>query len=120
MATLVEMPELQSTDRCKSQDAGNNQGRDTSPKDDGLMEQILENMRSTPWEEALKRIASSRHIRRGKVLSIRRQLTQGTYQMEDRLDGAIDRVLEECVFVFDAGCWRRTSHRMTMTCCTMR
>jgi hypothetical protein len=94
MATLVEMPELQSTDRCKSQDAGNNQGRDTSPKDDGLMEQILENMRSTPWEEALKRIASSRHIRRGKVLSIRRQLTQGTYQMEDRLDGAIDGVFE--------------------------
>jgi len=94
MATLVEMPELQSTDRCKSQDAGNNQGRDASPNDDGLMEQILENMRSTPWEEALKRIASSPHIRRGKVLSVRRQLTEGTYQIEDRLDGAIDGVLE--------------------------
>jgi len=25
----------------------------------------------------------------------------------------------DCVFVFDAGSWRRTSHRMTMTCCTM-
>lgn len=25
----------------------------------------------------------------------------------------------DCVFVFDAGCWRRTSHRMTMTCCTL-
>ena len=58
------------------------------------MEQILENMRSTPWEEVLKRIASSPHIRRGKVLSIRRQITEGTYEIEDRLDGAIDGVLE--------------------------
>jgi hypothetical protein len=120
MARIATVTELQPAGRRIPLEARNDQGRDTSPKDDGLMEQILENMRSTPWEEALKRIASSRHIRRGKVLSIRRQLTQGTYQMEDRLDGAIDRVLEECVFVFDAGCWRRTSHRMTMTCCTMR
>jgi hypothetical protein len=25
----------------------------------------------------------------------------------------------DCVFVFDAGCWRRTSHRMTMACRAM-
>jgi hypothetical protein len=25
----------------------------------------------------------------------------------------------DCVLVFDAGSWHRTSHRMTMTCCTM-
>jgi hypothetical protein len=25
----------------------------------------------------------------------------------------------DCVCVFDAGCWRRTSHRMTMTCCAL-
>jgi len=58
------------------------------------MEQILVNMSSTPWEEVLKRIASSPHIRRGKVLSIRRQIAEGTYEIEDRLDGAIDGVLE--------------------------
>jgi hypothetical protein len=51
-------------------------------------------MRSTPWEEVLKRIASSPYIRRGKVLSIRRQITEGTYDIEERLDGAVDRVLE--------------------------
>ncbi len=94
MATLVEMPELQSTDRCKSQDAGNHQGRDASPNDDVSMEQILENMSSAPWEDVLKRIACSPHIRRGKVLSIRRQITEGTYEIEHRLDGAIDGVLE--------------------------
>jgi hypothetical protein len=94
MVTLVEMPEVQSKDRCKSQGAGNSQGRDAPSRGDGLMERILENMGSTPWEEVSKRIASSPDIRRGKVLSIRRQITESTYQVEDRLDGVIDRVLE--------------------------
>jgi hypothetical protein len=58
------------------------------------MEQILENMNRTPWEEVLKRIASSPHIRRGKVTNIRRQIAKGTYEVGDRLDGAIDRLLE--------------------------
>jgi len=94
MARMAAVLELQPTDRRKSQDAGNNQRRDASPNDDGLMEQILENMRSTPWEEVVKRTASSPHIRRDKVLSIRRQITEGTYEIEDRLDGAIGGVLE--------------------------
>jgi len=119
MARMAAVPELQPTDRRKSQDAGNDQRRDASPNDDGLMEQILENMRSTPGEEVLKRIAASPDIRRDKVLSIRRQITEGTYEVAGRLDRAIDRVREDCVFVLDAGGWRRTSHRMTMTCCTM-
>ena len=118
MARMAAVLELQPTDRRKSQDAGNNQRRDASPDDDGLMEQILENMRSTPWEEVLKRTASSPHIRRDKVLSIRRQITEGTYEVAGRLDTAMDRVLEDCAFVFDPGGCRRTSHRMTMTCCT--
>ena len=118
MARIAAVLELQPTDRRKSQDAGNNQRPDASPNDDGLMEQILENMRSTPGEVVLQRIAASPHIRRGKVLTIRRQITEGTYEVAGRLDRAMDRVLEDCVLVFDAGCWRRTSHRMTMTCCT--
>ncbi len=119
MATLVERPELQSTDRCKSQDTGNSQGRDASANNDGLMKQILRDLSTTPQEEVLKKIASLPRARQDKVLDIRRQLTEGTYKVPDRLDWAIDRVVEECVFVFDAGCWRRTSHRMTMTCCSM-
>ena len=83
------------------------------------MEQILEDLSTTPPEEVLKKIASLSDIRRGKVLDIRRRLTEGTYDVAGRLDMAMDRVLEDCVFVFDAGCWRRTSHRMTMTCCTV-
>jgi len=42
----------------------------------------------------LKRIAFLPLIRQGKVLDIRRQITDGTYELADRLDKAIDRVLE--------------------------
>jgi anti-sigma28 factor (negative regulator of flagellin synthesis) len=59
-----------------------------------LVERIIENMGSTPWEEVSQRIAFLPGIRRDKVLSVRRQITEGTYEVEDRLDGAIDRVLD--------------------------
>ena len=86
--------ELRPTDRRKPQDARYDQGCDTSPDGDVLMEHILENMNTTPPEEVLKRITSLPNIRRGKVLDIRRQLTEGTYEVAGRLDRAIDRVLE--------------------------
>jgi hypothetical protein len=119
MARTVKSMELQPDDPRKPQDAKNAQGRDAAPMGDPLLEQILENMDMTPPEEVLQRIASLPDIRRGKVLDIRRRLREGTYEVAGRLDRAMDRVLEDCVFVFDAGCWRRTSHRMTMTCCTV-
>jgi len=87
--------ELQPTDRRRSQNARNDQGRDTSPNGDVSLEQILENMNTTPQEEeVLKRITSLPDIRRCKVLDIRRQLTEETYEVADRLDRATDRVLE--------------------------
>jgi hypothetical protein len=93
-STVLERPELQSTGLCKTRDAANGLGGESSPSDDVAMERILETMNTTPWEEVLKRIACSPHIRRDKVLSVRRQITEGTYEIEDRLDGAIDRMLE--------------------------
>ena len=59
-----------------------------------MMEYILENMKTTPPEEVLKRIASLPPSRRAKVLDIRLQLAEGTYEVTDRLNKAIDRVLE--------------------------
>jgi fido (protein-threonine AMPylation protein) len=94
MATIAAVTDLQLTDPCISQNAGNDQGRDTSPNGDVLMEQILENINTTPQEEVLKRIASLPDIRLCKVLNIHRQLTEGTYEVAGRLDRAIDRVLE--------------------------
>jgi anti-sigma28 factor (negative regulator of flagellin synthesis) len=59
-----------------------------------LMEHIFENMNTTPPEEVLKRITSLPPNRQAKVLDIRRQIADGTYQVAARLDTVIDRVLE--------------------------
>ena len=59
-----------------------------------MMERILGNINTTPQEDVLKRITSLPPNRQGKVLTIRRQIADGTYEMADRLDKSIDRVLE--------------------------
>ncbi len=94
MARTAAVMELRSADRRRSQDAAYDPGCDTSPNGDVLMEYILENMNTTPQEEVLKRIASLPPNRQGKVLDIRRQIADGTYEVADRLDAVIDRVLE--------------------------
>ena len=94
MARIAALMELRPTDRRKPRDARYDQGCDTSPKGDVLMERILKNMKATPPEEVLKRITSLPPNRRSKVLEIRRQLAAGTYEVAGRLDRAIDRLLE--------------------------
>ena len=94
MTTTATVVELQLADPRRSQDARNDQGRDTAPNGDMLMERILGNMKATPQEEVLKRIASLPDIRRGKVLRVRRQVTDGTYEVANQLDEAMGHVLE--------------------------
>ncbi len=94
MARIALVMELRPTDRRKPQDARCDQGRDTSRDVDAVMEQILANLNTTPQEEVLKRITSLPPNRRSKVLNIRRQIADGTYEVADRLDMAVDRVLE--------------------------
>ncbi len=94
MARIAALMELRPTDRRRPRDARNDQGRDTSPDGDVLMEQILESLNTTPQEEVLKRITSLPPNRQGKVLDIRCRIADGTYQVADRLDTVIDRVLE--------------------------
>ena len=62
---------------------------------DLIMEQILENINSTPIGQVLKKIASLPEIRREKVLNLRREITEGRYDLAERLDVALDRVLED-------------------------
>jgi len=62
---------------------------------DVLMEQILENINTTPIGRVLKKIASLPDVRRQKVLDMRRQLTEGNYSLNERLDVALDKVLED-------------------------
>lgn len=59
------------------------------------MEQILNNMQSTPLGIVLKRIASLPEVRQEKVLRVRRQITQGRYDLTERLDLALEKVLED-------------------------
>ncbi len=62
---------------------------------DLVMEQILENISSTPIGQVLKKIASLPEVRRKKVLDVRQQLTAGRYDVADHLDTALDKVLED-------------------------
>ena len=91
MARVSALSGLPSADRRRSQDARNDQGREASPNGDAL---TLGSRNTTSPEEALKRIASLPLNRQGKVLRIRRQIANGTYEVAGRLDKVIDRVLE--------------------------
>jgi hypothetical protein len=94
MARIAAVMEPQPTERRKSGGARYGRGHNTWPNGDALMEQILEDLSTTPQEEVLKRIASLPRTRQDKVLDIHRQLAEGTYELADRLDKAIDQVLE--------------------------
>ena len=59
------------------------------------MEQILENINTTPIGQVLKKIALLPEVRRKKVLNVRQQLTEGKYDLNNRLDVALDKVLED-------------------------
>ncbi len=66
-----------------------------APDMDSIMEQILENINTTPIGQVLKKIASLPEVRKEKVLDVRRQLTEGKYDLNERLDVALDKVLED-------------------------
>ena len=64
---------------------------------DLVMEQILENIDTTPIGQVLKKIASLPEVRKEKVLDVRHRLTQGQYELNERLDVALDKVLESII-----------------------
>ena len=64
---------------------------------DLVMEQILENIDTTPIGQVLKKIASLPEVRKEKVLDVRHRLTQGQYELNERLDVALDKVLEAII-----------------------
>jgi hypothetical protein len=68
---------------------------DLIANDDLLMEQILDNMNGTPLGQVLKKIAVMPEVRKQKVLTVRRQLTEGRYNLTDRLDLALEKVLDD-------------------------
>ncbi len=89
------MPNYDSNGRPKSEncDIGPVESG-SAPDKDLMMEQILENINTTPIGQVLKRIASLPEVRKEKVLDVRRQLTEGRYDLNGRLDVAVDKFLE--------------------------
>jgi len=70
-------------------------GENLSGDEDLMMEQILENINTTPIGQVLKKIASLPEVRKKKVLDVRRQLTEGKYELNERLKVVLDKVLED-------------------------
>jgi hypothetical protein len=64
---------------------------------DLMMEQILENINHTPLGQVLKKIASLPEVRQQKVLRLRRQITAGRYDLTERLDEVLDKVIEDLI-----------------------
>jgi hypothetical protein len=90
------MSDFDSSSRTK----GENRQVDTvddslAPDKDLIMEQILENLNTTPIGKVLKKIASLPDGRKEKVLDVRQQLTEGKYEFNEYLDVALDKVLED-------------------------
>ena len=96
MARLLEMPDVHSNNQYDSKEGRFGKVPDPSVlNDDILMETILENIHTTPIGQVLKRIGELPEIRRGKVMTLRRRLDEGSYDVDDRLDAVLDRVLED-------------------------
>ena len=81
--------------RFNLEPAGESVFDDLIADDDLLMEQILDNMNSTPLGQVLKKIAVMPEVRKQKVLKVRRQLTEGKYNLTERLDLALEKVLDD-------------------------
>lgn len=90
------MPGFDSNIRFQSKEGRlNAEGSSLAPDKDLMMEQILESIHATPIGQVLRKIASLPEVRQEKVLDVRRQLTEGRYDLNERLDIAIDKVLEK-------------------------
>ena len=46
-------------------------------------------------QQVLKKIASLPEVRKEKVLDLRKQITEGEYDLNERLDVAVDKVIEQ-------------------------
>ncbi len=86
------MPKFDSKNRFENQ---HHNAETVIPDEDLIMEQILENLNTTPIGQVLKKIASLPEIRQEKVLDVRQRLTEGKYELNEHLDVALDKVLEE-------------------------
>jgi hypothetical protein len=95
VSKVIKMRDFDVND-CEGQNSGAElRGRNLSADEDLLMEKILDSISITPIGRVLKRIASLPEVRRDKILDIRQRLAKGQYNLNERLDIALDKVLED-------------------------
>lgn len=88
------MPEYNYAGEDRNQQ-DNPMGENLAHDNDLLMEQILGNINSTPIGQVLKRISLLPEVRAEKILRVRQQLNKGQYNLNERLNAAVDKVIEE-------------------------
>jgi len=94
------MPDFDFNNHFESQNQPANGGSrrvngNLADDEDLLMEQILENINTTPIGQVLKKIASLPEVRKKKIMNVRQQLTEGKYDLKKRMNIALDKVLED-------------------------
>jgi hypothetical protein len=93
---VIEMPNINSNNCFEGRNRVNSiNGENPVTDDDLLMEHILENINTTPIGQVLKKIALLPEVRKEKVLDVRRQLIEGKYDLNERLNIALDKVIED-------------------------
>ena len=63
--------------------------------EDLLTEDIVRSVKKTPVGQLLQKISTMPEVRQDKVLRVRREISGGKYNLNDRLSVALDNVLEE-------------------------
>ena len=66
-----------------------------SPEDDRKTEELLDAGAKTPLGQLLEKMAKLPEVRFEKVLNLRRQICRGQYNLNEKLDAAADRIIEE-------------------------
>ncbi len=90
------MTDFDSTEQFEDLNAENGlDDKSLAADNDLVMEQILDNINNTPIGQVLKKIGSLPEVSQKRILGLRQEITKGSYDLNNRLDVALDRVLEE-------------------------
>jgi anti-sigma28 factor (negative regulator of flagellin synthesis) len=71
--------------------------QDLNPADDMRTEEMLQSETKQPLSQLLDKIAQLPEVRYEKITTVRRQINMGEYQIDEKLDATIDRLLEELI-----------------------
>jgi anti-sigma28 factor (negative regulator of flagellin synthesis) len=66
-----------------------------SLKNDRKTEELLQTSSQTPLGQLLEKISKLPEVRTEKVINLRRQICNGQYKVDEKLDATIDKILED-------------------------